>query len=284
MKFLRYGSPGDEKPGFIDENGRIRDLSDQLTDLEGVNLEPERLAALAKFDPSTLPVVEGTMRMGVPVAGVGKIVAVGLNYRDHAEETGMDLPNEPVLFSKAITALNGPNDPVILPKGSTKGDWEVELGIVIGRTARYVKRGEAAAHIAGYTVFNDVSERAMQLEGTGQWMKGKSADTFAPVGPWLVTPDEVPDPQNLNIWLDVNGQRQQDGNTKTMEFGVHHLISYISNHMKLMPGDIIATGTPPGVGLGKSPPMFLKPGDEMRLGVEGLGEQRQKVIAYRPAG
>ena len=284
MKFLRYGSPGDEKPGFIDENGRIRDLSDQLTDLEGVNLEPERLAALAKFDPSTLPVVEGTMRMGVPVAGVGKIVAVGLNYRDHAEETGMDLPNEPVLFSKAITALNGPNDPVILPKGSTKGDWEVELGIVIGRTARYVKRGEAAAHIAGYTVFNDVSERAMQLEGTGQWMKGKSADTFAPVGPWLVTPDEVPDPQNLNIWLDVNGQRQQDGNTKTMEFGVHHLISYISNHMTLMPGDIIATGTPPGVGLGKSPPMFLKPGDEMRLGVEGLGEQRQKVIAYRPAG
>jgi len=284
MKFLRYGSPGDEKPGFIDENGRIRDLSDQLTDLEGVNLEPERLAALAKFDPSTLPVVEGTMRMGVPVAGVGKIVAVGLNYRDHAEETGMDLPNEPVLFSKAITALNGPNDPVILPKGSTKGDWEVELGIVIGRTARYVKRGEAAAHIAGFTVFNDVSERAMQLEGTGQWMKGKSADTFAPVGPWLVTPDEVPDPQNLNIWLDVNGQRQQDGNTKTMEFGVHHLISYISNHMKLMPGDIIATGTPPGVGLGKSPPMFLKPGDEMRLGVEGLGEQRQKVIAYRPAG
>ncbi|MBT5512885.1 MAG: fumarylacetoacetate hydrolase family protein [Rhodospirillaceae bacterium] len=284
MKFLRYGSPGDEKPGFIDENGRIRDLSDQLTDLEGVNLEPERLAALAKFDPSTLPVVEGTMRMGVPVAGVGKIVAVGLNYRDHAEETGMDLPNEPVLFSKAITALNGPNDPVILPKGSTKGDWEVELGIVIGRTARYVKRGEAAAHIAGYTVFNDVSERAMQLEGTGQWMKGKSADTFAPVGPWLVTPDEVPDPQNLNIWLDVNGQRQQVGNTKTMEFGVHHLISYISNHMKLMPGDIIATGTPPGVGLGKSPPMFLKPGDEMRLGVEGLGEQRQKVIAYRPAG
>ena len=284
MKFLRYGSPGDEKPGFIDENGRIRDLSDQLTDLEGVNLEPERLAALAKFDPSTLPVVEGTMRMGVPVAGVGKIVAVGLNYRDHAEETGMDLPNEPVLFSKAITALNGPNDPVILPKGSTKGDWEVELGIVIGRTARYVKRGEAAAHIAGYTVFNDVSERAMQLEGTGQWMKGKSADTFAPVGPWLVTPDEVPDPQNLNIWLDVNGQRQQDGNTKTMEFGVHHLISYISNHTTLMPGDIIATGTPPGVGLGKSPPMFLKPGDEMRLGVEGLGEQRQKVIAYRPAG
>lgn len=284
MKFLRYGPPGDEKPGFIDENGRIRDLSDQLTDLEGVNLEPERLAALAKFDPSTLPVVEGTMRMGVPVAGVGKIVAVGLNYRDHAEETGMDLPNEPVLFSKAITALNGPNDPVMLPKGSTKGDWEVELGIVIGRTARYVKRGEAAAHIAGYTVFNDVSERAMQLEGTGQWMKGKSADTFAPVGPWLVTPDEVPDPQNLNIWLDVNGQRQQDGNTKTMEFGVHHLISYISNHMTLMPGDIIATGTPPGVGLGKSPPMFLKPGDEMRLGVEGLGEQRQKVIAYRPAG
>ncbi|MDD9878122.1 MAG: fumarylacetoacetate hydrolase family protein [Magnetovibrio sp.] len=281
MKFLRFGPAGQEKPGFLDDNGRIRDLSDQLNDLDPANLDPDRLAALGKLDPETLPVVEGTVRLGVPVAGVGKIVAVGLNYRDHAAETGMDLPAEPVLFAKAVTALNGPNDPVMLPQGSEKGDWEVELGIIIGRRASYVSQADAASHIAGYTVVNDVSERAFQLDGTGQWVKGKSADTFAPVGPWLVTKDEVPDPQNLKIWLDLNGERQQDGNTRTMEFGVLHLVSYISRYMTLMPGDIIATGTPPGVGLGKSPPRFLKAGDEMRLGVESLGEQRQPVIAYR---
>lgn len=281
MKFLRYGPAGKEKPGIIDDNGRIRDLSDQLNDLSDANLDPDRLAALGKLDPGTLPVVQGTVRLGVPVSGVGKIVAVGLNYRDHAVETGMDLPDEPVLFAKAVTALNGPNDPVMLPRGAQKGDWEVELGIVIGREARYVEHGAAASHIAGYTVVNDISERAFQLDGTGQWVKGKSADTFAPVGPWLVTTDEVPDPQNLNIWLDVNGERQQDGNTRTMEFGVFHLVSYISQFMSLLPGDIIATGTPPGVGLGKSPPRFLKPGDEMRLGVESLGEQRQPVVAYK---
>jgi len=279
MKFLRYGQPGEEKPGLIDENGRIRDLSDQLNDLEGVNLDPDRLAALGKINPESLSVVDGTVRFGVPVAGVGKIVAVGLNYRDHAAETGMDLPDEPVLFSKAISSLNGPNDDVIMPPGALKGDWEVELGIIIGREARNISQSEAAEHIAGYTVVNDVSERAFQLESTGQWYKGKSADTFAPVGPWLVTTDEITDPQNLNIWLELNGERQQDGNTRTMEFGVLHLISYISGFMSLQPGDVIATGTPPGVGMGKNPQRFLKPGDEMRLGVEGLGEQRQKVVA-----
>jgi len=284
VKFLRFGPVGEEKPGFLDDNGRIRDLSDQMNDLDASNLDPDRLSALAKLDADTLPVVEGTVRLGVPVADVGKIVAVGLNYRDHAAETGMDLPDEPVLFAKAVTALNGPNDAVMLPRGSAKSDWEVELGIVIGREARYLEQGEAADHIAGYTVVNDVSERALQLEGTGQWFKGKSCDTFCPVGPWLVTTDEVPDPQNLHIWLDVNGERQQDGNTRTMEFGVLHLVSYISAHMTLMPGDIIATGTPPGVGLGQTPPRFLKAGDEMRLGVESLGEQRQEVVAFRPAG
>jgi len=279
MKFLRFGPRGEEKPGLVDENGHIRDLSDQVNDLDAGNLDPDRLASLAKINPENMPIVNGRVRLGVPVGGVGKIVAVGLNYRDHAAETGMDLPEEPVLFSKAISSLNGPNDDVILPPGAHKGDWEVELGIVIGREARNITQSESAAHIAGYTVVNDVSERAFQLEGTGQWYKGKSADTFAPIGPWLVTKDEVPDPQNLNIWLDLNGERQQDGNTRTMEFGVFHLVSYISGFMSLQPGDVIATGTPPGVGMGKNPQRFLKSGDEMRLGIEGLGEQRQKVIA-----
>jgi len=283
MKLLRYGAKGEERPGLIDENGRIRDLSDKLNDLEGSNLDPDRLAALANINTDTLPVVDGTVRIGTPVAGVGKIVAIGLNYADHAAEAGMDLPEEPVIFTKAITALNGPNDPVVLPKDAVKGDWEVELGIIIGRKAQYVSQNEAYSHIAGYAVVNDVSERAYQLEGTGQWVKGKSFDTSAPVGPWLVTPDEIPDPQNLKIWLELNGTRVQDGNTRTMVFGVGHLISYVSRYMTLLPGDVIATGTPPGVGLGMKPPVFLKPGDVMRLGVEGLGEQRQDVLAYDPA-
>jgi 2-keto-4-pentenoate hydratase/2-oxohepta-3-ene-1,7-dioic acid hydratase in catechol pathway len=283
MKLLRYGPKGKEKPALLDDNGRLRDLSDKLNDLAGSNLDPDRLAALSNIDTNTLPVVQGTARFGAPVGGVGKIVAIGLNYADHAAEAGMALPEEPVIFTKAITALNGPNDTVVLPKDSTKGDWEVELAIVIGRKAQYVSQGEALDHIAGYAVINDVSERSFQLEGTGQWVKGKSFDTSAPLGPWLVTPDEVPDPQNLNIWLEVNGQRRQNGNTRTMVFGVSHLVSYVSRFMTLLPGDVIATGTPPGVGLGHKPPVFLKHGDEMRLGIEGLGEQRQKVVAYDPS-
>ncbi|MEK9751920.1 MAG: fumarylacetoacetate hydrolase family protein [Rhodospirillaceae bacterium] len=280
MKLLRYGPKGKEKPALLDDNGRLRDFSDKLNDLAGSNLDPDRLAGLSNIDTSTLPLVQGTVRIGTPVAGVGKIVAIGLNYADHAAEAGMAVPEEPVIFTKAITALNGPNDPVVLPKDSTKGDWEVELAVIIGRKAQYVTQGEALGHIAGYAVFNDVSERAFQLEGTGQWVKGKSFDTSAPLGPWLVTPDEVPEPQNLNIWLEVNGKRCQNGNTRTMVFGVDHLVSYVSRFMTLLPGDVIATGTPPGVGLGLKPPVFLKDGDEMRLGIEGLGEQRQKVVAY----
>jgi len=283
MKLLRYGPKGEERPGLVDENGRIRDLSDKLNDLEGGNLDPDRLAALSNVDTDTLPVVDGTVRISTPVAGVGKIVAIGLNYADHAAEAGMDLPSEPVIFTKAVTALSGPNDPVVLPMDSTKGDWEVELAIIIGRKAQYVSQDDAYGHIAGYAVINDVSERAFQLEGTGQWVKGKSFDTSAPLGPWLVTPDEVPDPQNLNIWLEVNGNRYQNGSTRTMVFGVGHLISYVSRYMTLLPGDVIATGTPPGVGLGLKPPVFLQPGDVMRLGIEGLGEQRQEVLAYDPA-
>jgi len=280
MKLLRYGPAGQEKPALLDEQGRLRDLSDKLNDLSGGNLDPDRLAALANIDTETLPVVEGTVRLGTPVAGVGKIVAIGLNYADHAAEAGMDAPDEPVIFTKAVTALSGPNDPVVLPKFSTKTDWEVELAIVIGRKAQYVSQGSALDHVAGFTICNDVSERAFQLEGTGQWVKGKSFDTSAPVGPWLVTTDEISDPQNLNIWLEVNGERRQNGNTRTMIFGVGHLISYVSHYMTLLPGDVIATGTPPGVGMGMKPPTYLKPGDVMRLGIEGLGEQRQEVKAY----
>ena len=280
MKLLRYGPAGQEKPALLDEQGRLRDLSDKLNDLSGANLDPDRLASLANMDTATLPVVEGTVRLGTPVAGVGKIVAIGLNYADHAAEAGMDAPDEPVIFTKAVTALSGPNDPVVLPKFSTKTDWEVELAIVIGRKAQYVSQGSALDHVAGFTICNDVSERAFQLEGTGQWVKGKSFDTSAPVGPWLVTTDEISDPQNLNIWLEVNGERRQNGNTRTMIFGVGHLISYVSHYMTLLPGDVIATGTPPGVGMGMKPPTYLKPGDVMRLGIEGLGEQRQEVKAY----
>lgn len=280
MKLLRYGPFGEEKPALLDENGRLRDLSGQLNDLSGAALDPERLAALGKLDTASLPVVAGTVRLGTPVADVGKIIAVGLNYADHAQEAGMPIPEEPVLFTKAITALSGPNDDVVLPKGSEKGDWEAELAIIIGRKAQYTDQADALSHIAGYAVANDVSERHMQLEGTGQWVKGKSFDTSAPIGPWLVTPDELTDPQTLNIWLEVNGIRYQDGNTRTMIFGIGYLVSYISRYMTLLPGDIIITGTPPGVGLGQTPPVFLKPGDVMCVGIEGLGEQQQMVKAY----
>ncbi len=280
MKLLRYGPKGEEKPGLLDEQGRLRDLSGQISDIHGEILAPERLQALAKLDAASLPAVEGTPRLGPPVAGVGKIVAVGINYAAHAEEAQIDIPDDPILFSKAITSLSGPNDPVVLPKGSKKGDWEVELAVIIGRRAQYVSQADAMGVIAGYSIINDVSEREFQLERDGQWIKGKSFDTFAPLGPWLVTPDEVPDPQNLNLWLDVNEERRQDSNTSTMIFGVTHLISSISGYMTLMPGDVIATGTPPGVGLGHKPPIFLKPGDIMRLGVEGLGQQTQEVRAW----
>ena len=281
MKLLRYGPPGEEKPGLLDENGRIRDLSDKLNDLDGAALDPDRLSALAKMDTESLPLVEGNPRLGPPVSGVGKIVAVGINYALHGAETKIDLPDEPILFSKAVTSLSGPNDPVVLPRGSTKADWEVELAVVIGRRAQYVSQEEALGMIAGYSIMNDVSEREYQLERDGQWLKGKSFDTFAPLGPWLVTPDEVPDPQNLRLWLNVNGDSRQDGKTSDMIFGVSNIISTISRYMTLMPGDVIPTGTPPGVGLGRTPPMFLKPGDVIDLGVEGLGEQRQEVKAWK---
>jgi len=281
MKLLRFGLPGEEKPGLLDENGRIRDLSDKLNDLDGAALDPDRLSALAKMDTESLPLVEGNPRLGPPVSGVGKIVAVGINYALHGAETKIDLPDEPILFSKAVTSLSGPNDPVVLPRGSTKADWEVEMAVVIGRRAQYVSQEEALGVIAGYSIMNDVSEREYQLERDGQWLKGKSFDTFAPLGPWLVTPDEVPDPQNLRLWLNVNGDSRQDGKTSDMIFGVSNIISTISRYMTLMPGDVIPTGTPPGVGLGRTPPMFLKPGDVIDLGVEGLGEQRQEVKAWK---
>ncbi len=281
MKLLRHGPPGEEKPGLLDDRGRIRDLSDEIPDVDAATLAPERLAALLEIDIGSLPPVEGPPRLGPPVAGVGKILAIGFNYAEHAAETGKPMPDEPLLFTKAITALSGPNDPVVLPRGSRKADWEVELAVVIGRRALYVDETEALDHVAGYGVINDVSEREYQLERGGQFVKGKSFDTFAPFGPWLVTKDEGPDPQNLDLWLDLNGERRQEGNTATMVFGVAYLVSYLSRFVTLMPGDVIATGTPPGVGLGRNPPVFLKPGDVMRLGIEGLGEQRQEVKAWQ---
>ena len=280
MKLLRYGPTGQEKPALLDEKGQIRDLSGQMNDLDGAALDPDRLSALAKMDTESLPLVEGNPRLGPPVAGVGKIIAVGINYAAHGAETKIDLPNEPILFTKAVTSLSGPNDPVVLPRGSKKADWEVELAVVIGRRAQYVSQAEALGVIAGYAIMNDVSEREFQLERDGQWLKGKSFDTFAPLGPWLVTPDEVPDPQNLRLWLNVNGESRQDGNTSDMIFGVSNIISVISNYMTLMSGDVIPTGTPPGVGMGRTPPMFLKAGDVIDLGVEGLGEQHQDVKAW----
>ena len=283
MRLLRYGPAGAEKPGLMDAEGTLRDLSGHLSDIDPAALAPARLAELAALDPSTLPAVPGTPRLGPPVAGVRKLVCIGLNYRDHAEETGQPIPSEPVIFMKAITSINGPNDPVMLPKGSRKGDWEAELGVIIGSEARYVDEADALEHVAGYCVFNDVSEREFQLESTGQWVKGKSADTFAPFGPYLVTRDEVPDPQDLGVWLEVDGKRYQNGSTRTMIFSVANLVSYVSRYMTLQPGDVMATGTPPGVGLGQNPPVFLEPGNCMRLGIDGLGEQQQDVVEYRDA-
>ena len=282
MKLLRYGERQAEKPAVIDQNGRIRDLSDVIGDITPEILAPGRLASLKALDPLALPLVEGAPRLGPPVAGIGKILAIGLNYAEHATETGLALPDEPVLFTKAITALNGPGDPIMLPRDSQKTDWEVELAVIMGSRARYVDEAEALDCVAGYSIMNDVSERAHQMDRSGQWVKGKSHDTFAPLGPWLVTGDEVPDPQNLNLWLDLNGQRRQTGNTATMVFGVAHLVSHLSQFMTLLPGDVITTGTPPGVGMGCKPPRYLKPGDRLSLGVEGLGEQHQEVVAYRP--
>jgi len=279
MKLLRYGDAGREKPGILDHEGRIRSLAGVVDDLHGVVLTPDGLSKLRAIDPQTLPHVEGSPRIGACVADVGKFLCIGLNYADHAAESGMDVPAEPVGFSKATSAICGPNDDVEIPRGAQKTDWEVELGVVIGAKAKHVTVERALEHVAGYCVVNDLSERAFQLEGTGQWVKGKSCDTFGPIGPYLVTADEVPDPQNLRLWLEVDGRRFQDGNTKTMVFGVAHLVSYLSRFMSLHPGDVISTGTPPGVGLGQKPePIYLKSGQIMRLGIEGLGEQRQRTV------
>jgi 2-keto-4-pentenoate hydratase/2-oxohepta-3-ene-1,7-dioic acid hydratase in catechol pathway len=280
MKLLRFGNRGEEKPGALDSEGQIRDLSAVIKDIAGVALLPDSLERLRQIDLQTLPLVARSPRLGPCVGSVGKFLCIGLNYSDHAAESGMAVPTEPVLFMKATSSICGPNDDVVIPKGSEKTDWEVELGVVIGKDARYVDEEDALSHIAGYCVVNDLSERAFQLEGTGQWVKGKSADTFGPIGPWLVTADEVPDPQNLGLWLDVDGRRYQNGNTRTMVFGVAHLISYLSRFMSLQPGDIISTGTPPGVGLGRKPPTYLRAGNVLTLGVERLGQQRQLVVPF----
>ena len=280
MKLLRYGPKGQESPGLLDDGGRIRDLSQHVPDIDGNVLGADRLRTLSRLDTAALPMVEGAPRLGPPVANPGKILGIGLSYADHAAEAGMELPDEPIVFSKAPTALSGPNDPVMIPRGSVKTDWEVELAFVIGRQALYVEKDEALDYVAGYAVMNDVSERAYQLEGSGQFIKGKSFDTFAPFGPWLVTADEVPSPMKLKLWLDLNGKRRQDGRTSNMVFAIDYLVSYLSGFMTLMPGDIVTTGTPPGVGMGCKPPEFLKPGDLMSLGVEGLGEQTLEVVAW----
>ncbi len=280
MKLLRWGPPGAEKPGMADEEGHIRDLSDIVPDIDGRALSPAGLAKLAAINPATLPILHGTHRIGPCVARPLNFIGIGLNYADHAAETGSPLPKEPILFLKSLGAFSGPYDEVKIPKGSLKTDWEVELAVVIGTRAQCVTEEQALDFVAGYTIVNDVSEREFQIERGGTWDKGKGCDTFAPTGPWLVTKDEVPDPQNLALWLEVDGQRMQNGNTRTMIFGVRKLVSYVSHFFTLHPGDIISTGTPPGVGMGKKPhPVFLRPGQEMRLGIEGLGEQRQRVIA-----
>ena len=284
MKLVRYGAPGKEKPGLIDADGKLRDLSKKLKDIGPIELSPAGLAKLAKLKPESLPLVRGRPRMGVPLTGVGKFIGIGLNYSDHAAEAGMPIPTEPIIFMKATSSLSGPNDQVMLPKGSKKADWECELGVVIGSKCQYVSKKDALKHVAGYCVVNDVSEREYQLERGGTWDKGKGCDTFGPVGPWLVTADEIPNPQRLHMWLEVNGKRFQEGSTKTMIFDVATIVSYASQFMTLMPGDIITTGTPPGVGMGVKPnPVFLKAGDVMTLGIEGLGEQRQEVVAYKKA-
>ena len=282
MKLLRYGKNGYEKPGVLDHMDQIRDLSKIISNLDAQAITPAGLKKLRAIDPESLPVVKGKPRLGVPFTGISKFVAVGLNYSDHAAEAGMPVPSEPILFTKATTSITGPNDPVVLPKDAHKGDWEVELAIVIGTTARYVTEERALDYVAGYCVTNDVSERSFQLERGSQWDRGKGCDTFGPLGPYLVTTDEIPNPQALDMWLDLNGQRMQTGNTRTMIFGAAFLVSYISRFMTLLPGDVIATGTPPGVGLGKKPPVYLKAGDVMTLGLKGLGEQRQEVRAFTP--
>jgi 2-keto-4-pentenoate hydratase/2-oxohepta-3-ene-1,7-dioic acid hydratase in catechol pathway len=280
MKLVRYGDHGNEQPGLIDAQGRIRDVSEIVPDFADEALSPEVLAEIAASDHSLLPIVDGNPRFGACVGYVGNFIAVGLNYADHAAETGAPIPGEPILFNKAPSCIVGPNDDIMIPKGSVKTDWEVELAIVIGSRAAYVEEADALSVIAGFCVCNDVSERAYQTERGGQWMKGKGCATFGPLGPWLVTPDEIADVQALSMWLDVNGQRMQNGSTATMIFGVKHLVSYISQFMVLEPGDVITTGTPPGVGLGLKPPRFLKPGDTISLGIQGLGEQHQKVVGY----
>ncbi|CAO3411130.1 fumarylacetoacetate hydrolase family protein [Azospirillum largimobile] len=278
MKLLRYGPPGQEKPGLLDADGRIRDLSAHVDDIAGAALLPDGLDRLRAIDPATLPLVEGNPRLGPCVGRVGKMVCIGLNFSDHAAETGMAVPPEPIIFMKATSAIVGPNDPIELPRGSEKTDWEVELAFVIGKTAKYVSEDEAMDHVAGYCIVNDVSERAFQIEKQGQWTKGKSCDSFGPTGPWLVTRDEVEDPQKLKMWLEVNGHRYQDGSSATMVYGVRYLVSYLSRFMSLQPGDIVSTGTPPGVGMGQKPQVFLKAGDVVELGIEGLGTQRQTVV------
>jgi ureidoglycolate lyase/2,4-diketo-3-deoxy-L-fuconate hydrolase len=278
MKLVRYGAPGAEKPGLIDDSGALRDLSAHVSDIAGAALTPQGLERLRRLPVGSLPLVRGEPRLGACVGKIGKLICVGLNYRDHAEESGMAIPTEPVLFMKATSAVCGPNDDVEIPPGAEKVDWEVELGVVIGQGGRYIPEERALEHVAGYCVVNDVSERAYQLERGGQWDKGKSCDTFGPLGPWLVTRDEVPDPQALRLWLEVDGRRCQDGSTSTMIFGVAALVSYISRFMSLQSGDVISTGTPPGVGLGHKPPVFLRAGQVMRLGIDGLGEQRQCAV------
>jgi 2-keto-4-pentenoate hydratase/2-oxohepta-3-ene-1,7-dioic acid hydratase in catechol pathway len=281
MKLLRYGKPGKEKPGILDAEGRIRDLSGIIDDLGGAALTPKSLSRIAKANLAKLPVVKGKPRIGPCVADVRNFIAVGLNFADHAAETGAAIPEQPILFNKAANCIVGPNDDLMLPKGSTKTDWEVELAIVIGSGGSNIAKKDAMAAVAGFCLCHDVSEREYQIEMGGQWMKGKGCPTFGPLGPWLVTPDEIKDVQKLDMWLDVNGQRMQSGSTRTMIFGVTHLVSYISRFMRLDPGDVITTGTPPGVGLGMKPPRYLKAGDVVSLGIAGLGEQTQKVVAYK---
>ncbi len=281
MKLLRYGPIGHEKPGMLGADGAIRDLSGVVGDIAGDTLTPEGIATLAAIDPATLPLVDGTPRYGACVGAVGKFICIGLNYSDHAAESGMDVPKEPVVFNKWTSAICGPDDAVEMPRGSTKLDWEVELGVVIGKPGRYIDQADAMAHVAGYCVINDVSEREYQLERGGTWDKGKGCDTFGPIGPWLVTADEVPDPQALRLWLEVDGHQYQDGTTATMVFGVAEIVSYLSRFMSLQSGDVISTGTPPGVGLGQKPPKYLAVGNVMRLGIDGLGEQTQRVVESR---
>jgi ureidoglycolate lyase len=281
MKLLRVGEKGRERPALLDANGKLRDLTGIVDDVAGATLLPGELQRLREIDPQSLPELPSDLRIGPCVGHVGKFICVGLNYADHAAESGLDVPKEPVIFMKATSAICGPNDDIIIPRNSRKTDWEVELGVVIGREARYVDEADALDHVAGYCVINDLSEREFQIERSGQWTKGKSADTFGPIGPWLVTADEIEDPQNLSMWLDVDGRRFQDGSTRTMVYGVAHVVSYISQFMSLQPGDIISTGTPPGVGMGVKPePIYLRPGQDMRLGIERLGEQRQRTVAW----